>query len=346
MPRPQVLFDIRWEHKESGIGRLSREVRKYLTHYTPLDYPMFPSHPLDPFELSRRLRPYRMVPYFSPGYNVPLTFNGPTILTICDLNHIDIPDNSSALKRFYYQHLLRPSSRKAFKILTISNYAKQRILSWTDLAEQQVIDISLGVGNHFLPDGPCHDIGRPYFIYVGARKPHKNLPAMIESFGLFLKNTASDAAFLLVGDKDPVLDRLIARQGLTDRIIFSGSVPDDQLPSYYRGATALIFTSRYEGFGLPVAEALACGTPVITSPMTALPETGGTVAFYAQPDDIQETARLMAMISATPQIGERMRIDGPKHTKQFTWPKTAERVQTVFDQALDYCENRHHQSGF
>ena len=320
------LSDPRWDGPH-GIGRFARETTSDAA-FIPMHIAGRPMAPQDPVRLAFALRaaPQDAV-FFSPGYNAPLFARQPFVFTVHDLNHMDRPENSSALKRFYYRTLLRPACHRAAAVLTVSQFSKQRLMDWAGLRAEQVFNVGNGVDAAFSPTGPLHEPGFPYLLIVGNRKGHKNEHRAVAAFA----QAAIDPAVHLLFTGLPSADLLacLAQHGVAQRAHFAGHVHERDLPALYRGATALLFPSLYEGFGLPVVEAFACGVPVITSNTTSLPEVAGKAALLVDPLSVGEMAQAIASVVTDESLRATLRERGLARAALFQWPLVARRVQAV-----------------
>ncbi|MBN2360753.1 MAG: glycosyltransferase family 4 protein [Deltaproteobacteria bacterium] len=326
--RTTVYFDERWIG-DHGIGRVAGVLRRGLA-LTDLAAGGSPTSPLDPLRLSvRMLALPREAAVLSPGFNAPWILARPYLFIIHDLNHIDRPENSGLLKRVYYRFVLKRACRAAHRVLTVSEFSRSRIIEWSGVAAGKVINIGNGVDASFAPDGPAFDAGAEYFLCVSNRKAHKNDARAIEAFAA--ARLASSVDLILTGPPTPRLSRLARDLGVGDRIRFVGHVPGDHLPPLYRGAVALLFPSLYEGFGLPVLEAMACGTPVLTSTATALPEVAGDAALLVDPTSVPEIARGIERLYGDAELRATLRERGLQRARQFDWNRVVDRVRAVLD---------------
>jgi len=327
------LYDARWLGVH-GIGRFAAEVISRLSlRMHELRGPWGPAFPLDPLWVSWQIAKQQPDVYFSPGYNPPLKSKVPFVFTVHDLNHLDVPDNSSLAKRLYYNHVIAPACRRAYKVLTVSEYSRQRILEWSGLETDRVINVGNGVGVEFSPNGEANKPDYSYFLYIGARKKHKNLRNLFIAFSeARLPNTVK---LVLSGLPDKELVSLGEQLGIGERLVFVGEISGENLPSYYRGALALVLPSLYEGFGLPIVEAMACGTAVVTSDRTSMPEIAGDAGYLIDPESVSSiTSALVRVIQNDDERSMRIR-NGLIHVKKFSWAETAKKVEDVLLQAAN-----------
>ena len=225
-----IMFDPRWSG-DHGIGRVSRilDERLCLPH---LDISGRPSSPFDPFRLfSAMLKLPNNSAVFSPGYNAPLFVVRPYIFTILDLNHIDRPENTSVLKRMYYHYVMRRAAHKAFRVLTISEFSRQRIIDWAGAC--RVVNVSCGVDYRYSPDVTPYVSDFPFLLCVSNRKAHKNEARVVEAFAS--ANIQTDIRLVFTGHASEQLMLLCRQLGVEKYVVFLGRVPEENLPGLYRG---------------------------------------------------------------------------------------------------------------
>ncbi|HVY81102.1 MAG TPA: glycosyltransferase family 1 protein [Steroidobacteraceae bacterium] len=317
-------IDCRWIGRH-GIGRFAAELHARLPGFAALALRGRPSSPLDPWMLRRHLQRTRTTFFFSPGYNAPA--RSPCAFAFCvhDLNHLHVRENSSALKRAYYEQLIRPAMHAAAVVFTVSAFSRAALCDWSGVSEESVVNVGNGASAAFTPTGSVADFGRPYFLYVGNHKPHKNILGLLRAFAA----SGLQREFLLVatGRPEPALRQAIALLALADAVRFVGSVTDEQLAALYRGATALALLSTHEGFGLPVLEAMSCGTPVLCSTSTALPEIAGGAALLVEAARIDDVSTAMRELARNEELRRSLRLRGRERARAFSWDRTAHEVQ-------------------
>ena len=319
-----IYADQRWIGNH-GIGRFARKVLAGLD-YRPVPLSGHPAAPLDAWRLARALGNLTANDlFFSPGYNTPLFCASPFVFTICDLCHIYCPEISSPLIRLYYATVMKRACRRATSILTISEFTRAQIVEWAGVSPDKVCNVGCGVDASFGPEGDFYGLPFPYFLSVSNRKRHKNEVRVVEAFA----NAGLDADMHLVFTGNPTaeLADCVERHRVSPRVHFTGMVPEEKLPSLYRGAEALVFPSLYEGFGLPLLEAMACGIPVITANTTALPEVAGGAALLVDPTSVEQIAEAMERIVTDGSLRLQLRDKGIARAAQFSWTKTVSKVR-------------------
>ncbi len=232
------------------------------------------------------------------------------------------------------------------RIVTVSQAARRDLIDWFGLAPGRVRVVSEGPDAAFGPGpfGPESaealrrygvEPGSRYLLYVGGLSPHKNLPRLLEAFAA----AAGGARLVLVGDLGdvfhthvPELRRAIDRLGLGDRAHFTGFVPDADLAHLYRGAYALVQPSLMEGFGLPPVEAMACGTPILSSTAGSLPEVVGEAGLYFDPTDVPAIARTISHLLANPTGRDRLARLALDRARRFTWAAAARSLLECFEE--------------
>lgn len=326
----KIYIDERWIG-EHGIGRFANVLATHIK-FAPMNMAGSPSSPFDAMQFFlRTLRFSKKDLVFSPGYNAPLFIRIPFIFTIHDLNHIDRGENSSFLKRLYYKLIMRRACRHAKAVLTVSEFSKRRIVEWSGIPAERVINVGNGVDAEYSPSAAPFQPGYPYVLSVSNRKAHKNEPRLIEAFSRASVPTGLRLVF--TGKATPALMDVIERCQLQDRVTFIGRVDEADLPGLYVGASALLFPSLYEGFGLPVIEAMACGCPVLTSNTTSLPEVAGDAALLVDPTSVQAIADGITSICGDEALRAAMIQKGYVQAARFSWSEVVRKADLAFVRA-------------
>ena len=319
-----IYADQRWVG-EHGIGRFARHVLSALDHH-PIQLEGRPAAPLDAWWLTRALRDLSETDlFFSPGYNTPLACPAPFIFTIHDLSHVYCPENSGPLIRLYYSTILKRNCHRAASILTVSEFTRTQIVEWAGVPAEKVVNVSCGVDSAYHPGEDVYGFHSPYLLCVSNRKRHKNEFRILEAFAK--ARIFEQMHLVFTGEATPEISGWTAHHGVSTRVHFIGTVPEIRLPSLYRGALALIFPSLYEGFGLPVLEAMACGTPVVTSNVTAMPEVAADTALLVNPASVDEIAQAMKQIVDDAGLRTLLREKGLARAAEFSWDKTIAKVR-------------------
>ena len=297
--------------------------------YRPIPLSSNPAAPLDSWFLARALSEVaRNDLFFSPGYNTPLFCSCPFIFTIHDLSHIYCPEISSPPIRLYYATVMKRACRRAARILTVSEFTRTQIIEWSGVSPQKISNVGCGIDPAFQPNGDPYGLPYPYLLSVTNRKRHKNEFRLVEAFAKASLNQRIH--LVLTGESTPELVSCIEAQELRSRVDFVGIVPEERLPSLYRGAEALVFPSLYEGFGLPILEAMACGTPVVTANTTALPEVSGDAALLVDPTSVKQISDAMEQVVSDTSLRQQLREKGLAQAAEFSWASTVSRVREVF----------------
>lgn len=321
-----IYADQRWIGHH-GIGRFARHVLAGLD-YHPVSLKSNPAAPFDAWFLARALRGLaRDDLFFSPGYNTPLFCPAAFVFAIHDLSHIYCPENSSPVIRLYYTSVMKRACRRAAKILTVSDFTRKQIVDWAGVPSEKVINVGCGVDPSYRPGEQAYGLQFPYFLCVSNRKPHKNELRLLDAFAEARVDPQVHLVF--TGEGTPDLLSRIASNQLSSRVDFVGFVQESKLPALYRGAQAMIFPSLYEGFALPVLEAMACGTPVVTANATAMPEVADGAAMLVDPRSVEQIARAMERIVSDTMLRQQCRDRGLLRAAEFSWASTVAKVREL-----------------
>jgi glycosyltransferase involved in cell wall biosynthesis len=277
-----------------------------------------------------------------PVFVGPLLAHCPVIVTIHDLSFIRFPDLFRPVNRLYLTVLTRLSARCARRLIAVSAHAAAESTRLLGVPRERVDVVYHGVDPVFRPL-PADEIaafrrrrGLPerFVLFVGTLEPRKNLVRLVEAFA---RIRDSRVGLVLAGGKGWLYDDLFARVealGLDEEIVFPGYVMNDELPLWYNAATVFGYPSVYEGFGLPVLEAQACGTPVLTSNISSLPEAAGDGALMVDPYDVEALAAGLDRLLEDERLRYELRERGLAHARQFSWPHTARETACVYRRAM------------
>ena len=274
--------------------------------------------------------------YHSPHFLLPLLNSCRNVVTIHDL----IPkffseELSSFMAKIYYDFMLKAAMKNAAKILTVSDCTKKDLIEIFDIPDRKIKVTYEAAGDKYRPIDnedllnrvkKKFNISEDFVLYVGLQKPHKNLVRLIEAFKILLGDSKIKVQLLIVGKKDTkssTVSRTIERLNLKDSICLTDYVPEEDLPLIYNAALAFVFPSLYEGFGLCPLEAMACGTPVISSNFASLKEVLGDAALIFNPLDIRDMADKMRQIITDEALRKQLKQKGLRRASEFSWRQCA-----------------------
>lgn len=324
----RILYDARWDGPH-GIGRFCRELLRRVPGLSPLRTSLRLFHPFDPLWTSALTLSSSVRAYFTPGFNAPLFSRVPLVLTVHDLNYIHFPENSDPLRRLYFQTIVRPACRSAYRVLTVSEFSREQIVEWAGVEVDRVVNVGAGVDESFNPESRPANLGFPYLLAMSNARAHKNTARLIDAF--HRSGLASSVKLTLVGKLDQESTDRIGRLGVAEAVHVIDYVADEDLPSLYRGSLALCMPSLFEGFGLPILEAMACGVPVMASTVTSIPEVAGDAALLTEPTDIDAMADAIRRIVTDTDLRSTLIARGLDRVRKFSWAHTALRVSTLLE---------------
>ncbi|MCX5800617.1 MAG: glycosyltransferase family 1 protein [Candidatus Eisenbacteria bacterium] len=286
-----------------------------------------------------RLDVFHSANYMIPFLAFPRNRAGDTlcVVNLHDLIPLLFPHYSPRSKKArllpLYRLLMTEVGRRADVIITGSSSARSDILRELQISNPStVVVIPDGVDARFTPSGAAKAHTKT-ILYVGRLDPYKNVPRLVEAFWRVRQTAAPEATLRIVGPKDdryPEAPRLAEKLGLGPLVQWAGYLTDWELVEAYRQAAVFVLPSRYEGFGLPALEAMACGTPVICSNAASLPEVVGDAAMQVDPDDVEGLAEAIARVLTDEALASTMREKGLRRAAQFSWRRTAQLTLEVF----------------
>ena len=280
---------------------------------------------------------------WSPNTTGPLAVEK-QVCTFHDLIPLDHPEWFNRRFAQWYQWLLPRLARRVRRIIAISEFSKQRVIELLGVSPDKVTVIPNGVDARFSPR-PEEEIeaartalgigSAPYLLCVGSLEPRKNLGRLLAAWRQ-AQTTAPDDMVLVVagGSANARVFESVEFGPVPTGVHFTGYVPDEFLPSLYSGAVALVYPSLYEGFGLPPLEAMACGTPVVTSRNTSLPEVVGSAAVLVDPYDVHSIAEGILQVLSSASLRDTLRANGRVQSAPFTWDSAAQRTLDVLLQEV------------
>jgi glycosyltransferase involved in cell wall biosynthesis len=324
------LVPLRHEgaRRTGTVGRMARGLRRELTYF--------------PLELPRRARRLGLDLLHCPAALAPVRSSVPTVITLHDVLGLDHPEWFTRALALHSRLVLAPALRRADGVLVPSTHTRDRLVAQLGADPARVQLVPLGVDRRFSPgdppDGLLERLGleASYVLTVGTLQPRKNVETALHAFERLVA-AGAEHQLALVGDRgwrDEALAELIRNSPAADRIVVTGRVNDDDLIGLYRGADCFVYPSRYEGFGLPPLEAMACGTAVISSNRTSLPEVVGDAGLLVDPDDVGAIERALSELLSSPERRGELVERGRRRAAEFTWRRCAELTAEVYRVAL------------
>lgn len=357
--------------QRSGVGHYTgRLLTQLVAQYPEWEYLLFSNHPLASPEaklpqarpisrrfVSRFVWMQLMLPHIIrqtkphlchfPNNTAPFAANCPYILTVHDAS-LFLHSSYHPTSRLLALRLLLPHvARRATAVITVSHHARQDLMRILKLPSEKIHVIHEAAPDHFQPvNDPTereqlrnrYHLPEKFILFVGTIEPRKNLPRLIRAVAS-LRQRNSDARLVIVGPNgwlvNGSLEREIESLGLQDAVQNLGYVPQEDLPGIFSLATVFAFPSLYEGFGLPPLEAMACGTPVLTSRHSAMAEICGDAAYLIDPQDEAAIADGLATLLADADLRAHLRQCGLARAKQYSWERTARETAVVYQKALN-----------
>ncbi|WP_458189883.1 glycosyltransferase family 4 protein [Haladaptatus sp. NG-WS-4] len=292
--------------------------------------------------LLRALKEDRIGAFFGPNFVQPILFDGPSAIIVHDMIHRTYPDAHPRLYRLYLQAFLGRAVKKADQIITVSSHSEQDLQKYRDVQPER-ISVAPGAANErYRPRELSsntrerlreeYDLPDQFLLYVGNIEPRKNLVTVIEALSLL--NEEERPPLVIVGKEqlaDETFKTAYQQCRFKDQITFTGYVAEEDLPLLYNMARIFVFPSLYEGFGLPVLEAIQSGTPVITSNTSSLPEVVGDAAVTVDPQDVSSISQEISELWTNEHARDEYRELGYERATEFSWQQTAKKIAETWD---------------
>lgn len=276
------------------------------------------------------------------NFIVPPGVNGKTIAVVHDMAYRTYPETVRGKTKKILERAMEKSCQRADKIITISEFSKKEILKYFSIPESKIEVVPWGVETKVYHDRYSADnienvknhyaISGDYILYLGTIEPRKNIERLIRAYSLLNEKDPGVPILVLAGQKGWYYDEIfgaIEELHLEEKVKFLGYVPEADVPVLLCGAKMFVFPSLYEGFGLPPLEAMACGTPVVTSDAASLPEIAKDAAVLVDPFSIESIANGMDMLITNNDLREKVVKAGLERAKMYRWEKSAERIEHV-----------------
>jgi glycosyltransferase involved in cell wall biosynthesis len=283
--------------------------------------------------------------YHEPNY-ILMPYDGPTILTIPDLSFLLYPDTLPVQLLRYFERYFHSRLSCVNHFVAISESTKRDMVRLLGLPEGKITVTPLGVNENFKPlpiDTVTSTLSRygleprSYILYVGTLEPRKNVITLLRAYASLSSSLRNSHPLVLAGQmgwRMEGFDETIRKLDIQSNIVKPGFVPDDDLVSFYNGASVFVYPSLYEGFGLPPLEAMACGVPVITSNVSSLPEVIGDAGILIQPKDENKLKEEIESLLTTPDRRRILGQMGIKRAGYFTWERCADKTLEVYDRVM------------
>ncbi len=286
--------------------------------------------------------------YHYPHFDLPWFVSGAAVATIHDLKYIARPDffpRRGRAKRLAMRVMMAHTCRRARQVIVVSLSTAQDLNGYLGVPLSKLHVAPHGVNQRFfqrLPPQTLDDLRHrynladSYVLFVGERRPHKNITGLIEAFAIFRRMAPRPYQLVIAGKRYAdyqIPEKIVEEIGLQDYVRFIDHPPDADLPALYQAADALALLSYYEGFGLPVLEAMASGTPVVTADRTSLPEVTGNAGLLVPPDAPEQAAQALNSIVPGGMLRQEYISAGLEHARQFTWQRCAGQTLEVYRKA-------------
>ncbi len=294
------------------------------------------------FKIPLALRRERVSMFHAPHYVLPVLVSCRSVVTIHDCIHLMFPHLPGRLALAYARTSIALASRRADRILTVSESSKRDILRFVDVPAAKIDVIYNAYDERFGVEPQEADVVRvaeryqlhdEFVLYAGNVKPHKNLARLIEAFHIVRNRGLDHLKLVLIGDeisRYAALRRAVHQHQLHKYVRFLGYLPEETLAVMYRLAGVFVFPSLYEGFGLPPLEAMASGTPVVTSNVSSLPEVAGGAALLVDPYDPVAIADGICKVLTDEVLRRDLREKGLARARQFSWEESVRRVRAIY----------------
>lgn len=348
-----ITIDCRYESR-SGIGRCIREIVPRLLEYKEHHFTLImPTNPNEEFHkkclgraeliysavkmysLQAQLELPKIIPecdlFWAMHYDAPLLplKARKKMVTIHDVCHLALTDEFSALKRLYARFMLKKVGSRYDQIITVSDFSRRELEKY--VSPKAPVDVIYN-GVTKIDNTKQIKTDYPYMLCVGNVKPHKNIVRLIEAYAAYRNLTDTPIKLLIVGQAEGFLtgiknlEKKLASKKLKENCVFTGFVDDETLAGLYQNATAFIFPSLYEGFGLPTLEAMSYGTPVIASSAASLPEVLGDAVLYVNPYNLEDIAEAMIKVTIDKALRENLIAKGQEQCRKYSWDNTAKKI--------------------
>lgn len=271
---------------------------------------------------------------------IPRFSKVPTIVSVMDLSFLHFPQTFKKKDLYQLSRWTKYSARKASRVITISQSSKDDIIKAYKVLPEKIKVIHLGLKeidmDYSSQSLQKYGIDKKYILFVGTLQPRKNISRLIEAYSLLPQKIKEEYSLVIIGKKGWLYEDILRapeKHKVLEKVLFLDYVSDQDLPQFYKNAKVFVLPSLYEGFGLPVLEAMRYDCPVITSNVSSLPEAGGEAALYFDPENVHDIKNKIEMVLTDEKLREKMIEKGKIHYKKFTWEKAAKEVLETIEEA-------------
>lgn len=373
----QIAVNTRFllKNKLEGIGRFTYETCKLLTqqhpehefififdrkydeefifnsNITPVVVPPQARHPIlwylwFEWSIPYILKKYKADIFLSPDGYLSLGTKTPQLPVMHDLAFIHRPDDIGGLVKKYYHHYFPKFAQKATRIATVSEYSKEDIVQQYKIDPEKIDVVYNGVSDAFSPatEEEQNKIrqkitgGVPYFIFVGALQPRKNISHLLKAFDKLKKDGNTPIKLVIVGRKawqTDDMEQTFEKMAAKEDVIFTGRLSDEELSAAISAAECMVYVPFFEGFGLPIIEAFKCHTPVITSHISSMPEVAGSAGLLADPYSINSIVNAMQIITRDERVKQQLTQQAMERAGVFTWEKTVNLLWQSIEKTIE-----------
>ena len=286
------------------------------------------------YSVSSFLRKNKVDLFISPDGYIPTSCKVPTLNVIHDINFHHYPKGLPLLTRAYYKHFFPVYAKKSTHIVTVSHYSKNDLIESYGIEPSKISVVYNGANSTFAPINEeqqrlvrqKYTNGSPFFVFVGALNPRKNVDRLLRAFNQFKETTNNEHKLVIVGEPmfmTKSIEQTLKAMKHNSSVVFTGRLQVDELSKVVAAATALTFVPYFEGFGIPLVEAMYCHVPIIASNVTSMPEVAGDAAYYVNPFDINQIAEAMEQLVSSNKLLKSLTEKAIERKTLFSWDKTA-----------------------
>jgi glycosyltransferase involved in cell wall biosynthesis len=298
------------------------------------------------FQVPKVLKKYKADLFLSPDGYLSLRTDVPQLAVIHDISFVHRPGDLPPLKRWYYNYFFPRFARKARRIATVSSYSGNDIIRSFKIEDKKIDIVFDGINPDIKPlpvrqqemVRATYAEGAPYFLFVGALHPRKNISGLLKAFDVFKNDDLKQTKLLIVGGemhKTGDIFETWRNMRFNQDVIFTGRISTEDLMKIYGAALALVYVPFFEGFGIPIVEAMSAGIPVICSNTTSMPEVGGNAVLYVDPCNIEQITDALLEIANKPELRENLVVRGFDQKKKFSWDETARLLWISIEKTLE-----------